>query len=148
MANQSLIPMFSIADIAKRIDEFAEAKVQKSIETLHYVGEDYVNKARDLRTYLDHTGNLRSSIGYVVLFNGKSKDLFAMSAEKDDNAAGMKQARKFAKEIGQQFNQGLVLVVFAGMEYAAAVESLGYDVITGSQPMAASLLAELKRELQ
>ena len=71
MANKSLIPMFSIADIAKRIDEFAEAKVQKSIETLHYVGEEFVNRARSIRTYKDRTGNLRSSIGYVVLFNLK-----------------------------------------------------------------------------
>jgi hypothetical protein len=138
----NLTPMFSISDIAKRIDEFAEARINESIQVLQYVGENFVNRARRSGTYTDRTGNLRASIGYVIIYNGKIQNLNVTG--KGD---GSEQANKFAKEITSKFNEGLVLVVFAGMEYAAAVESLGYDVISGSQPMAAELLRELKQEL-
>ena len=47
---------------------------------------------------------------------------------------GQASAMKFAELISQEYSKGLVLVGFAGMNYAAAVESKNYDVITGSAP--------------
>jgi len=39
----------------------------------------------------------------------------------------------YANQIKSKY-KGLVLIGIAGMEYAAAVEAKGYDVITGSAP--------------
>ena len=66
-----LIPTLTKADIAK-----AFAKQRRLIENaillnIQYVAEQAVAYARDVRTYQDQTGNLRASIGYLILHNGK-----------------------------------------------------------------------------
>jgi hypothetical protein len=61
------------------------------------------------------------------------------------------QSDKAVKDIGSQYPTGLVLICVAGMDYAAAVESLGYDVITSSAENAAikirKQLAELVKKI-
>ena len=114
---KSLTPMFTIANISKRIEQFADARVDKAIESLQYVGENFVNNARNTgkinfgslslgkalgsyalqktKNYIDRTDNLRSSIGYVILYNGKIKDLDVKSTGGQD---GVSQAKKLARE--------------------------------------------------
>ena len=41
------------------------------MKKMMYLGEKFVNKARLEGNYKDRTGNLRSSIGYIILLNGK-----------------------------------------------------------------------------
>ncbi|MBR7002060.1 MAG: hypothetical protein IKI11_05325, partial [Neisseriaceae bacterium] len=45
---------------------------------------------------------------------------------------GQATGRNLANEIAGKFNDCIVAVVVCGAEYAAAVESKGYDVLTGS----------------
>ena len=47
------------------------AIVDHLIKQLSYIGEECVRVARQNGSYNDITGNLRSSIGYVVLYDGK-----------------------------------------------------------------------------
>ncbi len=140
-------PKFSQKAVADRIDQFVEDKQKQAFETLAYIGETIVNRARDMAPFEDQTGNLRSSIGYVVIVNGDLKKLEVTKAKKDERGAGVKRGKDLAKEFGERFSKGIVLVVFAGMEYAAAVESRGYDVITGSVETQSALYAMLKEEL-
>ena len=130
-----LIPGFSQGNIDRRIDRFKVNIEQRIIWTLAMAGENFVNDARSTETYKDQTGNLRSSIGYIIARDGN-----IIQENIEGKAEGMAQARKTANEVLRENKKGFILIGFAGMEYAAAVESKGYDVITGSIPAAKALL--------
>lgn len=136
-----LIPGFSQGDIDGRINRFTVSIEQRIIWTLAMVGENFVNDARSLRTYKDQTGNLRSSIGYIIARDGN-----IIQEDIEGKAEGKSQAKKIAEEVLRENKKGFVLIVIAGMEYAAAVESKGYDVITGSVPTAKALLKSKIKE--
>lgn len=126
-------------------------KQQKSVyesavlNTLIYAGEGFVRDAR-IKTaeeggFKDYTGNLRSSIGYIILQNGKQiSDNFEPSSLGSDKETGLLQGMVFAQEIGLNYPKGFALICVAGMSYAAHVENVNlHDVITGS-----SLIMEQK----
>lgn len=128
--------LFTNAGVRGMLAEKAQAYDDKTLETLQYIGETFVNEAREFGNYHDRTGNLRSSIGYIILKNGKRVDAnFQLSKEGTDRDTGLQQGQEFAEEMAQAYPRGFVLIGVAGMQYAAAVESLeNYDVITGSAP--------------
>lgn len=132
-----LIPKFNQAKVDRKIDSFVRNKEKTLVLILAYIGEKYVNDARRNHTYTDQTGNLTASIGYIVAFQ---KEILK------ENVYG--EAKQVALEVLDELNpSGYILIVIAGMEYAAAVESKGYDVITGSAPAAQELANYLKKEL-
>ena len=54
-----------------RIEAYAK-KVEASIlKKLSFIGESVVAEARSANSYIDQTGNLRSSTGYAILKDGK-----------------------------------------------------------------------------
>lgn len=121
------------------INEYIQDKLQDfeadAITVLQYKGEEFVNKARNIRTYQDRTGNLRASIGYVIIKDGRIiREDYAESPRGSDRLSGIGEARVFIDRMLAEFSEGLILVGFAGMHYAAYVEAKGYDVITGSAP--------------
>lgn len=128
-----LKPKFSIAAVNQFLQQKTENYEKQVIKTLQYQGEQFVTRAR-LKTktegsFGDITGNLRSSIGYVILKDGEPLD-----ENFGNTAKGQHEGKRIAREVGRRFPQGLVLIGVAGMEYAAAVEAKGYDVISGSAP--------------
>lgn len=131
-----LNPAFNINNIQQIFDDFIQSADEKVFESLQYIGEQFVNEARAKGTYTDRTGNLRSSIGYLILHNGEVVDQNFQGSQED----GVSKARNFASDLAGEYPDGFVLIGVAGMEYAAAVESKGYDVITGSAPVRASLI--------
>lgn len=137
-----LTPEFTQADIDRKIAEFQREKVRKIFEILSYVGINCVKYAKQNGNYTDRTGNLRSSIGYAVITDGTIKQ-----QQVEGTAEGQAQAGVLMTELAAKFPQGMVLVVVAGMEYAAAVESKGYDVITGSSFEGEKLMAFMKAQL-
>lgn len=136
-----LIPGFRQGDIDGRINRFTVSIEQRIIWTLAMVGENFVNDARTIRTYKDQTGNLRSSIGYIIARDGN-----IIQENIEGKSEGRAQAKEIANEVLRENSKGFVLIVVAGMEYAAAVESKGYDVITGSVPAAKALLKSKIKE--
>jgi hypothetical protein len=141
---QGLKAEFTQGDIDRRIDGFVQNKEQKAFERLSYIGINAVNFARQQGTYTDRTGNLRSSIGYAVIKNG----VIGKEHYEGDAAEGREQSRKVVAEVSRRFNKGMVLILVAGMEYAAAVESRGYDVLTGSTREAERLMKALKSAMK
>lgn len=119
---------------------------QSIYRVLMRVGEECVNYARTNGGYLDQTGNLRSSIGYAVVDNGKiiSSKGFEQIRE---GVEGAKTGKDFLNEIIAKHGTGISLIVVAGMNYAAYVESRGYDVISGSELEAEKLTPQLLRQL-
>lgn len=125
---------------AVRLDRIETAIISR----LTFIGETFLNNARAAGTYNDVTGNLRSSIGYVILKNGKTVAGSAFDIVKNGND-GQAKGKKYLKELIAQFNNGYVLIVIAGMDYAAAVESKGKDVLTASSKIAE---IELKKAIR
>lgn len=125
-----LKPIFTDGYLQDILEDFEGQVVNQTIAILVRVGETFVNDARLNGEYSDDTGNLRSSLGYIILNNGE----IINSKFSHRNTEGKVEAFNFAEELRKEYSKGLVLVGFAGMEYAASVESKGYDVISGSAP--------------
>lgn len=137
-----LTPLWTFGQIQNDIDEFVKNKEAKAVEVFSYVGESFVNDARDNRTHGDITGNLQSSKGYFIKKGTNSLKKF-LPGEKDEG-------KRAAVETGNQVNVGtdeLSLVGVAGMSYAESVEASGKDVITPMAQRAGKLLDELIKEL-
>jgi hypothetical protein len=114
------------AMFAVRLERIEDAIISR----LKFIGETCTNNAKANGTYNDITGNLRSSLCYVVLKNGKVKT----GSEIPSNS------KKRIQELIKQYSNGYVLIVLAGMDYAAAVESRGKDVLTASSIIAKAQL--------
>ena len=128
---------FSPDDVRKMIKTKTERIDQAVISRLKYIGETFVNNARGNNTYMDQTGNLRSSIGYMVLKDGKKLfENYQLSERGTEKQKGMSTGKQLASELASGLTRGYVLIVVAGMEYAASVESKGKDVLTASSILA------------
>jgi len=67
-----LTPNFSMDDVNNTIDDFVVDKETRIVMSLHYVGIEFIKNARTNANFQNHTGNLRNSIGYVILNNGQT----------------------------------------------------------------------------
>lgn len=114
---------------------------------LSQIGEECVKIARDYGNYEDRTGNLRSSIGYIILNDGEVKVHGASkqySGKKGDGAKGVQEGEALLKRLQAKFPWGVVLIVCAGMEYAAFVENVrGRRVLIDAEIEAERLFKEL-----
>ncbi len=142
-----ITPKFTKADVDKRFHAFLDEIERKQIARLQMLGEMCVNHARGIpksQGFGDITGNLRSSIGYMVF-----KDGVAVHAAFDQVLNGADGARKgeaLARKVGST-TTGISLVVTAGMEYALYVEAKGRDVITSAEKMAERELPKMLEKL-
>lgn len=143
-------PKFSATDIAKWSADVRAKVINAMLSRLQYVGETFIVNARNTNTYQDQTGNLRSSIGYLVSYNGSilGRNFEAAGRGSTSGAEGVSKAQQLAQDIADNYPQGFVLVCVAGMDYAAAVESKGFDVITNSSTTAVTDLRQAMRELK
>ncbi len=112
---------------------------------LNSVGLQCLAYARENGLYTDRTGNLRSSVGYVIMNKGNLLEVGGFSpsvnnaAVEKDGYTGAATGEDYAIEIAEQMSSdssSYVLVFVAGMFYAEYVEKKGYDVLIGTQIMA------------
>nr|DAT09646.1 MAG TPA: hypothetical protein [Caudoviricetes sp.] len=106
----------------------AEAKrVEKlTIRTLSYLGEQCVIEAKDRpqeSSWFDQSGNLRSSIGYVIVHNGRIIQYSDFNQVKQ-GSEGVKTGKELAEELADEYSSGYALIVVAGMNYAELVEAM------------------------
>lgn len=134
------MPMFTLADVSRHIERFKNNRIDWEIKRLVYIGESFVNNARASANFRDITGNLRNSIGYVVLYRGQIEKGTVFDSGIVEN-----KANEIVSQFKPESHRGPILIGFAGMEYAAYVESRGYDVISSSVPWAEELLRELTK---
>lgn len=107
---------------------------REAINSLAYAkGETRATLDIDSPGFNDDTGNLRSSICFILTHNGETiKEDFKQSAAGTDKSTGVTTGKAYAKEVSQEESLGWTMTAVAGMEYAGWVEALGYDVLTGS----------------
>jgi hypothetical protein len=137
---------FTLPDVEAYILQQKTRGEQAFLNVLNFAALEFVNEARSKTTYQDRTGNLRSSIGYIILQNGQQifQDFrqaevpIANPTEGEQNRPkqiiqdGVQTGIDFAATIASEYPKGIVLVCVAGMEYALYVEAKGFDVITES----------------
>lgn len=142
---------FSVKDLVKDLDVEIQ-KVESVIQNeLVRVGLEFVRNARINADFTDRTGNLRSSIGFVLLKDGQNVfEDFERSGSGKNPEKGIPTAKQFMFEglKGSEMNRGFVLAVVAGMDYAVFVESRGFDVITSSAMKADSNLKTAMESLK
>jgi len=132
-----LIPMFTLASFFTGIDKFVKNKTNEITLALAYEGEKFVNEARERGDYHDITKNLRGSIAYDVVLNGKTlhSDYSGGESQGEESEYFAKKAVDDVINDNDMFQDNIIwLIGVAGMEYAAPLESKGWDVITNSVP--------------
>lgn len=139
---------FNDESIAKLLAKEIELLDRKIYEKLDMIGIEFVNNARLNGDYTDRTGNLRSSIGYIIFKDGEPYgDNFRLSDKGTDRVKGLKTGMRKAVESGNIPQKGFALVVIAGMNYAIYVERKGFDVISGSSLQAEKDLKEALKSI-
>lgn len=109
------------------------------------LGEECVVKVRDRsfdESWIDHTANLRSSIGYSVYQDGESLIQSAFETVKS-GSTGSAEGRKMVNDLAKQYSDTLALVVVAAMDYADKVEAIeSKDVLESTRIWAQSVVQE------
>lgn len=117
------------------------------VKNMCYIGEQCIKIAREMGDYNDITGNLRSSIGYIVLSNGTVKQYGApvqKSGKVGDGNAGVAAGNELLEKLKTEYPYGVVLILCAGMEYAAFVENVrGKHVLIDAELEAQRLIDKL-----
>ena len=140
----------------KKLLHDAERIERAIISRFQFIGEQFVIDARSQPQpttdwkkkeagpkeayYRDRTSNLRSSLGYFIL-----KDNTVIGGNVDGTEKGRSEAKRMLQDIPHR--SGLKLVGVAGMNYASAVEALGYNVITSQSIVAVDNLHSQIRSL-
>ena len=141
-----ITPKFTTDDIKKLVLSKADRIELAILLRLQRIGEQFVTDARNNGSYTDRTGNLRSSVGYVVLRNGEQYSKGGFEKIKA-GGKGVETGNRIVLEAATKFPVGLVLIVVAGMNYAAAVEAKGRDVLTGSSQAAIVSLKDAMKKI-
>ena len=128
-----MTPLFDQQSLERWLNHFQRKAEDKMLVFLQAGGEKFIEVARRSGSYKDQTGNLRSSIGYIIAKDGEVvTENFKESDKGTDKTTGKYKGRRLAEEVSLSHTGGYVLVGVAGMEYAAAVEAKGYEVVSGA----------------
>jgi hypothetical protein len=134
----------------KQISEYLFSQIENReralIRVLAHIGETCVTEARLNKTYKDRTGNLTSSMGYVLAKSGKVIELSAFEKVRD-GADGARRGPEFARKLAREHSKGIALIVVAGMNYAVHVADLGYNVLDSAELLADKLIPRIMRQL-
>jgi hypothetical protein len=131
----------------KYVERQVELRIEACIELLDYVGLQCVKEARTARRHTDRTGNLRSSTGYYVLEDGHVVKRGGFEAVSTQSTKGPSEGKKFIASLCSEYPTGIVLIVVAGMKYAAYVEAHGLNVLDSAETLAARLIPQLLKKL-
>lgn len=134
----------------------AQRMVERYLEELDKLGYDanrYIRNRTAEESWMDRSGNLRSSIGYIVVRDGeicKSGGFERVDGPKRDKSSedGSAEGRSYAERLAANYPTGYALIVVAGMEYAAYVEAkANKDVLAGGEIFLKKEVRKLVRRL-
>lgn len=146
MAN---IRIEGIKELQVAVNEQLMAMEEEMIAQLSFIGEKAVTIARQPHTanWTDRTGNLRSSIGYMVLKDGQPVIMGRTERHAGpigDGSEGEASVEPLLSKLASEHPTGYTLILCAGMEYASYVEELHYyDVLTSARLLAEQLVNKL-----
>ena len=122
------------------IDDFFRKAMEimrnELFQELAKLGEKCVIRAKDRpeqESWKDHSGNLRSSIGYAIYDHGKNLIEGAFAPIKGGKK-GQEEGQKMVDELASKYATTYALVVVAGMNYAEYVEACeSKDVLASTE---------------
>lgn len=134
---------------ASALDAFlqrAARKIQENVlKALSKLGDESVVRIRNRsaeESWIDHTGNLRSSIGFAVYEQG-SKYMESAFSQVLSGTDGSTKGKKMINDLAKEYSRVYALVVVAGMEYAGEVEALeSKDVLASTKIWATSIVEQ------
>lgn len=144
-----LIPLWSDKEVERWFNYHIDRAEERIFKLLQSVGEEFVKLAREKGTYEDQTGNLRSSIGYVILKDGVIlSENYELSDEGSERYPGMRESKRLTSELSSIYRKGWVLIGVAAMPYARHVEAIyNLDVISGAAMEAEDFIKSRSRKL-
>lgn len=133
------------------VREWIDAKIQSRrtaiINELFTVGEQCLTQARSGHKYKSQTGNLCSSIGYMIIADGEpihEGGWQAIAGKKGNGEEGKQTGHEYLHELAADApSKGIYFIMCAGMPYARYVEDMSLDVLDTSEQMAQKKIREL-----
>lgn len=143
-----------MSEINAAIQAEIERANMLTIRALSLLGEMCVIEAKDRpqeSSWYDQSGNLRSSIGYVIVRNGKIV-AYSEFTQVKQGSDGVKEGKELAKELAKKYTSGYALIVVAGMNYAELVEAMESKNVLASAELFArqeipKMMAKLKTQI-
>lgn len=144
-----------IKQIRDYLDKETRKNIQRVVASLQYVGETVVNEIRTshISDWNDQTGNLRSSIGYILAVDGQPLNMSGFEKvdgpDRDKTTQdGSESGKSYARGLCSLYPKGIALIVVAGMEYAAYVEAMENKVVLAQGEIEArKMVAEMIQRL-
>jgi len=123
----------NIKELSRYLLNYSKRIEEALIYSMEFMVANLQNHAKASAGYQDQTSNLKSSIGGVVLKNGKPVTYKGFQNEGlADN--GSKIGLEFLNSLISENNQGYVIIIVAGMNYATYVENYyGLNVLKKSE---------------
>ena len=114
------IKLTNVKELSKYLNEMSFRIEEALIYQLEYLIAELENHAKLSADYTDQTSNLKSSIGGVVLKDGRPITYRGFSGSGKE---GGKTGLEYINQLINDNKNGYVLLVVAGMEYATYVEN-------------------------
>lgn len=122
------------------------ASNEEILRRLQFIGREVCNHARRSGSYKDRTGNLRSSVGFAIVYNGKIVNKGGFHGKEEGIKAAQSALDRYVEESNVPM-VGWAMVMVAGMSYATYVEAKGYNVLHETESQLKQEIEDLRKEL-
>lgn len=136
-----------MAQVNKTLREEVEKQRRVLVRTMLYCAEEITNAARTTNSYTDRSGNLRSSVGCIVIVDGVILQEYGFEQVKE-GAQGVIDGKEYAYSLAKQYPKGVAIIAVAGKEYASYVADKGYDVLDSAEVLAKKVIDLSLKELR
>ena len=139
-------------EVNQYILNFSKRIESSLIFALEFLVAELQNHAKRNASYQDQTSNLKSSIGGIVLKDGVPISYKGFEKEGQSDV-GSRTGIEFLNSLISQNNQGYVIIVVAGMNYATYVENYyGLNVLKKTelrmQRELPKMITKLKKKIE
>ena len=146
MAIRMVTPLDAFDAFFKKAFEIIKGEIMNAFAKL---GEECVRRVRDRsqeESWIDHTANLRSSIGYSIYDYGVKQIESAFDVVKG-GSLGSSEGKKMVAELAKEYANVFALVIVAAMNYADKVEAIeSKDVLESTRIWAQNEVNERLRK--
>ncbi len=128
------ITVTGVDGLLKRLSEVPEKVKNAVVDVLADAGNYAVEGIRsgELSDWVNQTGNLRSSVGFVVCHKGQVVQMSSFEVVMD-GGDGAQKGRESAERLAAEYSSnGYALIIVAGEEYAVYVEAHENRVVLSS----------------
>lgn len=134
------------AEIRKELEREIALRKRALQRSLLWAAEQIANAAKSTNSYKDRTGNLRSSVGAIVVQDGR---IVGQRGFKKVNPGvnGDTEGMSYAELLAKNYPTGTVLIAVAGKNYASYVADKGYDVLDSAELLANKIVPQILAEL-